>query len=48
MPVSESYKSGHLKYSEQELLQNVFDFEKRFAREIMVPTATPAYGGGGG
>ncbi len=37
MLVSESYKSGHLKESEQELLQNVFDFEKRIAREIIVP-----------
>lgn len=37
MLISESYKGGQIKKSEQELLQNVFRFEKRVAEEIMVP-----------
>lgn len=37
MLISESYKSGQINQSEQELLQNVFRFEKRIAEEIMVP-----------
>ncbi len=37
MLVSASYKCGHLDRSEWNLLQNVFQFEKRVAREIMVP-----------
>ncbi|MFX4261759.1 hemolysin family protein [Pelotomaculum propionicicum] len=37
MLVSASYKCGHLDSSEWNLLQNVFQFEKRVAREIMVP-----------
>ncbi|ACV64259.1 protein of unknown function DUF21 [Desulfofarcimen acetoxidans DSM 771] len=37
MLVSESYKSGHLDKDEWRLLQNVFEFEKRIAREILVP-----------
>lgn len=37
MLVSESYKGGHLDKSEWFLLQNVFDFEKRIVREVMVP-----------
>ena len=37
MLVSESYKGGHLDKEEWRLLQNVFEFEKRVAREVMVP-----------
>ena len=37
MLVSESYKSGHLDKEEWRLLQNVFEFEKRIAREVLVP-----------
>lgn len=37
MLVSASYKCGHLDSSEWNLLQNVFQFEKKVAREIMVP-----------
>lgn len=37
MLVSASYKCGHLDKSEWRLLQNVFEFEKRVAREVMVP-----------
>lgn len=37
MLISESYKGGHIKKSEQELLQNVFRFEERVVQEIMVP-----------
>ncbi|RJX17292.1 MAG: HlyC/CorC family transporter [Desulforudis sp.] len=35
--VSESYRSGLLKKSEKELLQNVFAFERKVARDVMVP-----------
>lgn len=37
MLISESYRGGQINKSEQELLQNVFRFEKRVAEEIMVP-----------
>jgi CBS domain containing-hemolysin-like protein len=37
MLISESYEGGQIDKSEQELLQNVFIFEKRVAEEIMVP-----------
>ncbi len=37
MLISASYKEGQIKKSEQELLQNVFKFEKTVAEEIMVP-----------
>lgn len=37
MLVSESYKGGHLDKNEWRLLQNVFEFENRVAREVMVP-----------
>jgi CBS domain containing-hemolysin-like protein len=37
MLVSESYKGGHLDKDEWSLLNNVFEFEKRVAREVMVP-----------
>lgn len=37
MLVSASYKCGHLDKSEWRLLQNVFEFEKRVVREVMVP-----------
>ncbi|MTI80855.1 MAG: HlyC/CorC family transporter [Firmicutes bacterium] len=37
MLVSESYKSGHLDKNEWRLLNNVFQFEKRVVREVMVP-----------
>jgi CBS domain containing-hemolysin-like protein len=37
MLISESYKGGRIKKSEQELLQNVFRFEERVVQEIMVP-----------
>ncbi|MBC7076612.1 MAG: HlyC/CorC family transporter [Syntrophomonadaceae bacterium] len=37
MIISESYREGQIKKSEQELLQNVFRFEQRVAEEIMVP-----------
>ncbi|CFX98563.1 FAD-binding, type 2 [Syntrophomonas zehnderi OL-4] len=37
MLISASYKGGQIKKSEQELLQNVFKFEKKVAEEIMVP-----------
>lgn len=37
MLVSESYKGGHLDKNEWLLLQNVFEFEKKVAREVMVP-----------
>ncbi|MEG6511600.1 hemolysin family protein [Desulforamulus ruminis] len=37
MLVSESYKGGHLDKNEWRLLQNVFEFERRVAREVMVP-----------
>ncbi|MCL5290741.1 MAG: hemolysin family protein [Bacillota bacterium] len=37
MLVSESYKGGHLNKNEWRLLQNVFEFESRVAREVMVP-----------
>lgn len=37
MLVSESYKGGHLDKNEWRLLQNVFEFENKVAREVMVP-----------
>lgn len=37
MLISESYKVGHINRREQELLQNVFQFEKRVAHDVMVP-----------
>ncbi|RYD06030.1 membrane protein [Desulforamulus aquiferis] len=37
MLVSESYKGGHLDKNEWRLLQNVFEFERKVAREVMVP-----------
>jgi CBS domain containing-hemolysin-like protein len=37
MLISESYEGGQIDKNEQELLQNVFIFEKRVAEEIMVP-----------
>lgn len=37
MLIAESYEGGQINESEQELLQNVFRFEKRVAEEIMVP-----------
>ncbi|TEB14209.1 Magnesium and cobalt efflux protein CorC [Pelotomaculum sp. FP] len=37
MLVSESYKGGHLDKNEWRLLQNVFEFERRVAREVMLP-----------
>lgn len=37
MLISESYEGGQIDKNEQELLQNVFIFEKRVAQEIMVP-----------
>lgn len=37
MLISESFKGGQIDKTEQELLQNVFSFEKRVAEEIMVP-----------
>lgn len=37
MLVSESYKGGHLDKNEWRLLQNVFEFEEKVAREVMVP-----------
>ncbi|MGI5920387.1 MAG: hemolysin family protein [Syntrophomonadaceae bacterium] len=37
MLILESYEGGQINKSEQELLQNVFSFEKRVAEEIMVP-----------
>lgn len=37
MLISESYKVGHINQTEQELLQNVFQFERRVARDVMVP-----------
>jgi CBS domain containing-hemolysin-like protein len=35
--ISESYKSGQINATEQELLENVFRFEEKVAEEIMVP-----------
>ena len=37
MLISASYKEGQIEESEQQLLQNVFKFEKKVAEEIMVP-----------
>ncbi len=37
MLIAESFEGGQINQSEQELLQNVFRFEKRVAEEIMVP-----------
>lgn len=37
MLISESFEGGQIDKNEQELLQNVFTFEKRVAEEIMVP-----------
>lgn len=37
MLVSESYEGGHLDKNEWRLLQNVFEFERKIAREVMVP-----------
>jgi len=37
MLINASYKSGHIDKSEQELLQNVFRFEQKVARDVMVP-----------
>ncbi|HEX3011598.1 MAG TPA: hemolysin family protein [Syntrophomonadaceae bacterium] len=37
MLIAESFQGGQINESEQELLQNVFRFEKRIAEEIMVP-----------
>lgn len=37
MIIAESYRSGHIKQSEQYLLQNVFRFEKLVAEDIMIP-----------
>jgi len=35
--IGESYKSGQINATEQELLENVFRFEEKVAEEIMVP-----------
>lgn len=35
--VNESHKSGHIDVEEMELVDNVFDFSERLAREIMIP-----------
>jgi len=37
MLIGESYKSGQINATEQELLENVFIFEEKVAEEIMVP-----------
>lgn len=37
MLIAESFEGGQIDQSEQELLQNVFRFEKRVAEDIMVP-----------
>ncbi|TYO96208.1 hemolysin family protein [Desulfallas thermosapovorans] len=37
MLVSESYRGGHLDTDEWRLLQNVFEFEKKVVKDIMVP-----------
>lgn len=37
MLINASYKGGHIDKSEQELLQNVFRFEQKVARDVMVP-----------
>jgi CBS domain containing-hemolysin-like protein len=37
MLIAESFEGGQINQSEQELLQNVFRFEKRVAEDIMVP-----------
>lgn len=41
--VSESYQSGLLRRSEKELLQNVFNFEKKVASDVMVPRPEVVY-----
>jgi CBS domain containing-hemolysin-like protein len=35
--VNESHKSGHIDQDEMALVDNVFDFSERLAREIMIP-----------
>lgn len=35
--VNESHKSGHIDQDEMDLVDNVFDFSERLAREIMIP-----------
>lgn len=35
--MSESLKSGEINYEEYQFVENVFDFDERMAREIMVP-----------
>lgn len=35
--VNESHKSGHIDHTELALVDNVFDFSERLAREIMIP-----------
>lgn len=37
MIITESFKGGHIDEREQDLLQNVFRFEKKVARDVMVP-----------
>jgi len=37
MLIGESYKSGQINATEQELLENVFIFEEKIAEEIMIP-----------
>jgi CBS domain containing-hemolysin-like protein len=43
MLVSESYKGGHLDKNEWRLLQNVFEFEKKVIRDVMVPRQEVAF-----
>ncbi|MGA9287747.1 MAG: hemolysin family protein, partial [Anaerobacillus sp.] len=35
--LSESYKSGEINKSEMEFVNNIFEFDERMAREIMIP-----------
>ncbi|MFA7467266.1 MAG: hemolysin family protein [Desulfotomaculaceae bacterium] len=43
MLVSESYRGGHLDKEEWRLLQNVFDFEDKVVRDVMVPRPEVVY-----
>ena len=37
MILSESYKSGEINQSEYKYVNKIFEFDKRIAKEIMVP-----------
>ncbi|WP_347490748.1 hemolysin family protein [Desulfoscipio sp. XC116] len=43
MLVQESYRGGHLDKEEWRLLQNVFDFEDKVVRDVMVPRPEVVY-----